>query len=236
MGEFDHILQKDDWIMCMFAVKHSEESYIKDQIMAHKKSEGHYMYSKETSADSHKSTNGEHFHVLVQMDDESYHKMSTNIKRKYKLSGKAMNGEPRQYGKMSKIKCMMDAVSYTGKDGIWESDLPPELLQEAHNRSYQKPQKNDKPQTVNKRKQTKTWSERVVDELMAPNPKHKWNHHRDKEIIVDKILICLGRTAKKMSRKIFYELYWGIYNALPKEYADHRKVVESMVEAVDDHI
>lgn len=137
-SEHESILKQDDWIMCMFAIKHSEEGYLREQIMAHKKPEGHYMVSKETAVGSHKATDGEHFHVLVQMSDDAYHNMSTNIKRKYKLCGKAKDGEPRQYGKMNKIKCIMDAISYTGKDGIWESDLPADLLLEAHNRSYKK--------------------------------------------------------------------------------------------------
>lgn len=235
--KYSHITGSDDWIMCFFAVNHSEQQYIKDQILTHKKPDGHYLLAKEISEESHDDVGGEHFHIMVQMDDAGYHKMAKNIQLKYKLRGRAMNGKPRQYGKVKKVDKVHEAISYTGKDGIWESDLPTDLLTELHNKSYQKNQK-DKSQTgtVNKRKQPKQWSERVVDELVEKYPQHKWNHNRDKEILVDKILVCLGRTAKKMSRKIFYELYWGIYNALPKEYADHQRIIESMVDAVDDHI
>ncbi len=232
--KYAHITGKDDWVMCFFAVNHSEEQYIKDQIMTHKKQDGHYIYAKEISEESHDDVGGEHFHIMVQMDDSGYHKMSKNIRDRYKLRGKAQDGKPRQYGKVRKIRKVHEAISYTGKDGIWETDLPADLVTELHNNSYQKTE--TKSGTTNARKATKTWAERVVDELMEPNPQHKWNHHRDKEIIINKILVCLGRTAKKMSRKIIYELYWGIYNALPKEYSDHQRIVESMVDAVDDHI
>lgn len=229
------ILGADDWIMCFFAVVHSEETYIKDQIIAHKKPAGHYLYSKEISTESHSDVGGEHFHIMVQMTNDEYHKMAKNIQQKYKLRGRCINGQPRQYGKVTKIKKLIDAFAYTAKDDIMDTDLPKDLLEEIRNRSYQKTP-DTKSATVNARKATKTWAERVVDELMEPNPKHKWNHNRDKEIIINKILVCLGRTAKKMSKKIIYELYWGIYNALPKEYADHQRIVESMVDAVDDHI
>ncbi len=235
LDKYSHITGADDWVMCFFAVSHSEETYIKEQIMAHKSPAGRYMYSLETAEESHTQVGGEHFHILIQTDADGYKKLAKNICTRYKLQGQAKDGKARQYGKVRKKIRVHEAISYTGKDGIWDSDLPAELVEYLHTKSYQKTA-HQPEDTVNKRKATKSWSERVVDELMEPNPKHKWNHYRDKEIIINKMLVMLGRQAKKISRKIIYEMYWGIYNALPKEYSDHQRIVESMVDAVDDHI
>lgn len=236
--KYSYITGSDDWVMCFFAVEHSEEQYIKDQIISHLTPNGHYLLAKEITYESHEDVGGEHFHIMMQTDKEGYHKMSKNIQLKYKLRGRAKNGLPRQYGKVKKVDKVIEAISYTGKDGIWDSNLPPDLLKELHNKSYQKNQKGKTQSgTVNQRKTTKTWAERVVDELReSAHPDHKWNHYRDKEAIINKILACLGKTAKKMSKKIVYELYWGIYNALPKEFGDHQRIVESLVDTIGDHI
>lgn len=224
---------KDNWVMCMFAVYHSEKEYIKDQLIRHTLPGGYYLLSQEVAKDSHKETNGEHFHVMAQMTNEAYGLMSMNIKRKYNLRGKAVEGKPRQYGKVA-VKKLLEAISYTGKDGIWESNIPADLLAYFHNKSYTKSTNQEggkKPAKSNK-----SWLERTRDELLEMYPDHKWCHSKDMEIIRRHMRVCLGRKVGLLNKYRFRDMYWAIFQTLPMEYEESMKIDESLDEAISDRL
>jgi hypothetical protein len=229
--------EETEWIACMFAVKHSEYDHIKSRLFHYLPKGELFIISKEIADGSHKHSNGEHIHICARMTSVIYGNMSENITRKYKLRGKAGDGEPRKYGKVQGIRQIDLMCAYVLKDGEYETNIAKDRLDELLALSHTKT-KNEIPKKIDVRKQSKSWSQRVVEELTKNQEisNKKWCHHRDKHIIADMMLIMLGKQAKKFNRGLFRDMYWGIYNALPKEGHDHNKILESMLDSIDDHI
>lgn len=100
-----------NWIACMAHIKHDQIEYLKGYI---DNRFDEYIIAMETSPKV-----GEHVHFLLKTDDPSlYHKLAQNVfKQKYKLRGKAMKGQCRQYGKVKEIEDISKMMSYTVKDG-----------------------------------------------------------------------------------------------------------------------
>lgn len=110
--------QKDikdpDYIAFMCAVHHINFDYLEETLKEY--AIGLYIIAAETTEKSHKETNGEHFHFLVQMTDNDYHKYSKRVfKDKFKLRGVAKDGKPRQYGRVKKIEDLTRMAAYTIK-------------------------------------------------------------------------------------------------------------------------
>lgn len=201
------------WIACYFAVYHSEKDYIKEKVLHH--CVGKYIISKEV-CETHKRTRGQHFHVVAEMTDASYHKLCKNMKDKYKLQGRAMNGEPKQYGKVNTIKNIERMLAYSIKDGDYETNLPPEKIEELKKISFVKESKE-----MNQRKETKlktSWSEKLVTELIEKYPDKMWDMRleTDFNMVRDKMFDNLGKASKSFDEFIFDRLFIGILNKLPK--------------------
>lgn len=101
----------------MVALEHSKslefESFLKKYIMA----DAEYIIAKETCQDAHKETNGQHFHVAVEIDDKSYDNFrKTVLVNYYKLRGRATKNLPRQYGIVREVRDETKFLSYTCKD------------------------------------------------------------------------------------------------------------------------
>lgn len=76
-----------------------------------------FVIGMETATDSHADTQGEHMHVIADMDEPSYDRFrKTILVKKYKLRGQARNGHPRQYGKVRCIRDETRMLRYTCKD------------------------------------------------------------------------------------------------------------------------
>lgn len=201
------------WVACFFALLHSEKDYLKEKVLHH--ISGKYVISKEV-CETHKQTRGQHFHVVAEMSDASYHKLCKNIKDKYKLSGKAQNGEPKQYGKVTKIKSIDRMLAYCLKDGDYETNIEPEKIEELKKISFAKESKE-----INERRETKqkeTWTEKLVSELIEKYPDKMWDMklETDFNTVRDKMFDNLGKASKSFDEFVFDRLFIGIINKLPK--------------------
>lgn len=108
--------QKLEYIAFMCAAFHINYDYLEQTLKEYPI--GLYLIAAEVTKDSHKETNGEHFHFLVQMTDSDYHKFSKRaFKDKLNLRGIARDGFPRQYGRVKKIEDISRMAAYTIKQG-----------------------------------------------------------------------------------------------------------------------
>jgi len=87
-------------------------------------------------------TTYQHMHFIVQMTDDDYHKFSKRVfKDKFKLRGRAIKGEPRQYGKIHNIEDIEKAKAYTCKDGNLRTNMTDEEIQKYIDSSFKKEDK-----------------------------------------------------------------------------------------------
>lgn len=125
------------YIAFMGAIKHTEKDYVIETIMEY--GIGTYLISLETAQLSHKETGGEHFHFMVQMTDEDYHKFSKRVFiDKYKLRGRALKDKPRQYGRVKNIENLERMAAYTIKDGNIVTNMTQEELDHYKTISFKK--------------------------------------------------------------------------------------------------
>lgn len=76
-----------------------------------------------------------------------------------------------------------------------------------------------------KRKRTKTFMEKLRDEIEVEFPNHRWNPEMDTdmEFLATRLLKRLGDTAKNLDTIIFTRLMNGLLNGLPKAYEVEQK-------------
>lgn len=106
-----------DYIAFFAAVTHTKENetFMVESLKSY--DIGEYLVVKETSENSHKLTNGEHYHFLVQMKNEDYIRYRKRVfLDHFKLRGKAKNGLGRQYGKVNYLKDPDRMAIYMCKD------------------------------------------------------------------------------------------------------------------------
>lgn len=117
-----------EYLAFMSAIRHEHIEYVEGTLKEY--DIGAYLIAMETCKDSHKETNGEHLHFLVQMTETDYHKYSKRVfKDKFKLRGKAVKDKPRQYGKVSKINDLERMGAYCIKDGNIVTNMTEQQLQ-----------------------------------------------------------------------------------------------------------
>lgn len=117
-----------DYIAFMCAAYHVNFDYLEQTLKEYPI--GLYLIAAEVTKDSHKDTNGEHFHFLVQMTESDYHKYAKRcFKDKLKLSGQARDGKPRQYGKVKKIEDIERMAAYTIKQGNIRTNMTESQLE-----------------------------------------------------------------------------------------------------------
>lgn len=184
---------------------------------------GQYIIALEVTQHSHKETAGEHFHFCAEMSDVTYHAFCKRVfKDRYKLSGQARNGKPKQYGKVTEIKDIKRMKAYCIKDDNYYTNLPTEEIDELRKISFAK---------VDKKPAKGSWTLEVVNYLNKEYPRH-WdiNNSVDKELLVEVIINRLGETAKAFDEQMFKRLFYGIYNGLPKTGNAHRDLKNKMLE------
>lgn len=133
------------WMAFMCALKHEHADYLEN--MLNEYDIGYYIMGLEKCS-THKHSNGEHFHFLVQMSLKQY---NTFAKRafidKFKLHGRARDGVPRQYGKVKQIENLFKMAAYTVKDGNYRTNCPEEemktIVEKAKACSSQKEEKKN---------------------------------------------------------------------------------------------
>lgn len=131
------------WIAFMACIEHKH----REDVMNYLKSYdiGYYIVSFETSKSSHAETNGEHMHFVVQMSEKDYHTLTIRVfKNKYNLRGRAVDGKPRQYGKVKEIENLEKMKAYTLKEGVYETNIPDEEIEMLYSMSKSKNEEADK--------------------------------------------------------------------------------------------
>lgn len=136
------------FIMFMAHIAHSEFDYLEDEL---KLLEVDYVISAEVET-------YEHFHFLVRMSAKRYHAFSKHVfKDKYGLRGRAIKGQPRQYGKKKEdIQSLKDALAYTIKDKNWRSNMTKKQIENILKKKIEEV-KNTK---------NKDYSQQLKDELL----------------------------------------------------------------------
>ena len=80
-----------------------------------------------------------HFHVCVEMDTNDYNAfVKKHLKDRLKLRGRAINGQPRQYGRVLGIKKPDKMIAYTLKQGVYQTTFTEEYLKDYKAMSYVK--------------------------------------------------------------------------------------------------
>lgn len=125
-----------EWMAFFFAIRHSEFDYVESTLQEY--DIGGYIISAETAPQTHKATDGEHFHFIVEMTSEDYHKFSKRLRVKYALAGRSTANATRGYGKVKVIENLEMMKVYTVKDGNIRSNLIQEELDRLKEKSFKK--------------------------------------------------------------------------------------------------
>jgi hypothetical protein len=222
---YEYVTEEQKTWKAFFCALHHKEF---DEILDYWKEYniGYYIIAMEVSAHSHKETAGEHFHFCAEMSDVTYHAFCKRVfKDRYKLSGQARNGKPKQYGKVTEIKDITRMKAYCIKDDNFYSNLPTEEIEKLREISF------SKIETKTKKDKQPSWTQEVVNYLNKEYKRY-WdiNNPIDKELLVEIIINRLGSTAKAFDEQMVKRLFIGIYNALPKTGNAHRDLKNKMLE------
>lgn len=101
------------------------------------------VLAKETSKKSHKDISGQHFHILVEWEKNTYEAFKkTIIDKHYQLCGRSTTGNSRKYGQVRGIKDIDKMLIYTIKHGDFRyQNYTKEEIKEAYEQSYIKEDK-----------------------------------------------------------------------------------------------
>lgn len=125
-------------IMCFYAIQHQ----FKDKFMEifKKYCTKCFIVALEKSKNTHKETNGEHFQCIIDMEETTYGNMNKALIKEFSLRGKAENGLPKQYGKITKDKIndIEQACIYTTKEGNVISNIDKYQIQQWYEKSFVK--------------------------------------------------------------------------------------------------
>lgn len=133
------------YMFFMSAIPHKEVENVETMLCKYIDPSASYIIAMETSKTAHKETEGEHLHYAVQMDDKQYDAFRhTCFNNTYKLRGRAVDGLPRQYGKVKQVKDETKFLQYTVKDkNIIYKNINLKTIQEYIQKSYKKVDKTD---------------------------------------------------------------------------------------------
>ncbi len=130
-------------IMCFFQIMHENHQHVIDKIIKYNDN-GNYLLSLETSKNTHQETKGQHIHILYDDVNNNYHLLAKTLMTTFNLRGRAIEGKPKQYGKVKNIKDLDKACAYTIKDGYYYTNIEDtEALNEWISLSYEKNQSRD---------------------------------------------------------------------------------------------
>lgn len=107
----------------MAHIDHEHFEYLEETLKEY--DVGHYIIAFE-----HK--NYDHFHFYCQMTEVHYHRFAKRVfKDKFKLRGRAKDGQPRQYGKVKTVENHEKMMSYTLKDENYKTNMCDTEIKEA---------------------------------------------------------------------------------------------------------
>ena len=123
---------KEEWKMFMAHIEHEHIEYVKETLVKYLKENAQYIIAQEAEP-------YQHMHFLCQMSKGEYHKFSKVVfKDKFKLRGRASQGQSRQYGVVTNIRDLTKAKQYTVKDGKVVTNMDEDEIKELINDSFKK--------------------------------------------------------------------------------------------------
>jgi hypothetical protein len=129
-----------EYLAFMAAIPHIHFDYLEETLKEY--NIGTYIIAAET-CDAHAETNGQHFHFLVQMSQQDYHKYCKRVyKDTHQLRGRPVSGKPRQYGKLTQIHNLEKLKCYTVKDKNIRSNMEQKELDVYLEKSFTRDEKN----------------------------------------------------------------------------------------------
>lgn len=201
-----------------------------------------WILGRETSKDgTHQSTDGEHVHVLAQMTKKQYESLNKNIKDKFKLNGVARDGSPKQYGKVKQIRSIDRMAAYVIKDGNYETNLEPEIIEELKKLLLQIQEEKEKTPKGEENKNTKkatSWVRETANYIIEKYPDKTWDvtDPRDYPTFEKCIFDKLGNSAKAFDAIIFERLFWGVYHLVPKTRVAESSFKNTIAARVRQHL
>lgn len=209
-----------DYIFFMSAIAHSEIDNVEKMLQKYIDASACYIIAMETSKTAHMETKGQHLHFAVQMDDKQYDAFRhTCFNNTYKLRGRAINGAPRQYGKVKQVKDETKFLQYTVKDkNIIYKNIDLKTIQQYISNSYKKVDKVDMVQELMEHL-VSIRPEIVID------PYDPCNLQIDKiELEILKYYMCyLKKDITKSYMKTLTSKYMQIY--MPKDPENMDKII-----------
>lgn len=206
-----------DYIFFMSAIAHSEIDNVEKMLQKYIDASASYIIAMETSKTAHTETKGEHLHFAVQMDDKQYDAFRhTCFNNTYKLRGRAINGAPRQYGKVKQIKDETKFLQYTVKDkNIIFKNIDLKTIQQYIANSYKKVDKGDMVQEL-------------MEHLVSMRPEIDIDPYDPSQLQIDKIEIeilkyymCyLKKDITKSYLKTLTSKYMQLYMPKHEDYMD----------------
>lgn len=165
------------YVAFMCQLRHTEIDYLERMLQEYEI--GNYIISMEVAKESHKETEGQHFHFIVQMSDKDYHKYSKRIFiDKYKLRGRAGAGLPKQYGKVADIQNLDGMLAYTVKDGKFRTNMTEQEIKQYVSKSFQK-------------NEDKTFQEQLFTYLSAYNNVKFCEYGRKRDPTTKEIMVMI---------------------------------------------
>ena len=129
-----------EYIAFYAAINHSTENekYLIDCLKSY--DIGSYLIVREVAENAHKLTNGEHYHFLVQMNNDDYTRFRKRVfLDHFKLKGRATKNQSRQYGKVNYLKDPDRMAVYMMKDNnVVESTFTEGQLESWYQQSFKK--------------------------------------------------------------------------------------------------
>lgn len=169
---------------------------------------------------AHESEPFSHFHFLVEMTEQSYRNFRKScFIDKYKLKGKAGDGIPRQYGRVSNIDDFDKMLSYTCKDENIRSNLDDETINDAIDKSFKK----QGPKLLKEK------MVRYIDGLLTEKSYTELVRYKDKKSIIKLILEWLINE-KIPIRKSIVETYYTYW----RQFTTHTKNVFTPEDYIKD--
>lgn len=232
------------WETFYYAIKwrldnYKNYEYLKEKLLHHI-GDRKWILGKEIAKDGvHEDTDGEHVHVLCQMTKREYESLNKNIKDKYKLRGVPRDGKAKQYGKVKQIRSIDRMAAYVIKDGNYETNLEPEIIEKLKELLLQiEEEKANMPKEEEKKNaKNYNWKQKVVDELNEIYPGKSWTlNTQDYLIIESKMFDMLGRHSKDLDSFIFKRLFYGIYNKLAKTIPETTQLRKGLTAGLRDEL
>lgn len=128
------------WTAFYAAIKHEHKDTVLKILLEYDIER--YIIGLEVSQSTHNETEGQHMHFMVQMYPKDYSRFAKRVFiDKYGLRGRALEGLPRQYGKVKNIENIQKMMCYTVKDGNLMTNMDQDTIEELIKQSFKKEDK-----------------------------------------------------------------------------------------------